>query len=409
MKLRPYDAKKDQEAVQRIWYEIGWMSESDQKKLIDKFVDGSRGLVIELDGEAECLALSAPGIFRYQSEDLSLSAVTTVATSRVARKQGYASYLTANLIAAEAADGALVSALGIFEQGFYNRLGYGSGPYENWISFDPAQLNIKNIPRLPRRLTIDDAEQIHQAMLNRLRGHGACSLLLPGIVEAEIGWSSKGFGLGYADEQTGTLTHFLWATDRGENGPYTITFMAYQNGEQFLELLAIIKSWGDQVRMVRMHEPQGIQMQDFLVQPFRYRQLTKDTKYANTNHATAYWQLRICDLSGCLAHTHLPGKPIRFNLSLTDPIADLLDGDASWQGIGGDYVVTLGPESEAVPGKDAALPTLTASVGAFSRLWMGALPATGLAVSAPLNGPPELLNSLDQLLRLPLPKWGWDF
>lgn len=409
MSFRPYDAAKDQEAVRRIWYETGWLSDKSEEEPLDKFLDASRALVAELNGEAECLVTSTPGTFRYQTEDLVLSAVTAVTTSRVARKQGFARHLTARLIAEDAADGAHVSALGIFEQGFYDTLGYGSGPYEHWISFDPAQLNVKVRARVPQRLRKVDAAAMHKALLRRQRGHGACTLLPRQFVEAELGWSSKGFGLGFCDGPEGELTHFFWASARGESGPYGINILAYQNGEQFLELLALLKNLGDQVRMVRMREPQGIQMQDFLIQPFRYRQLTDKSKYANVNRASAYWQLRICDLAGCLAHTHLPGEPVRFSLELSDPIADALNDNSSWRGLGGSYVVTLGEESEARPGQDVTLPTLTASVGAFSRLWMGARPATGLAVSDRLNGPPELLQALDQILRLPEPKWGWDF
>ena len=44
-------------------------------------------------------------------------------------------------------------------------------------------------------------------------------------------------------------------------------------------------------------------------------------------------------------------------------------------------------------------PTLTATVNAFTRLWLGVRPATGLAVTDDLSGPPELLQQLDQLAR----------
>jgi len=409
MIIRPYNPEIDQKAAHRIWREVGWMSETEQEKYLDTFIKPCRALVAELNGEAECMVLSAPGIFRHLDDDLAMSAVTAVTTSRIARKQGFAKKLTAKLIAADAAEGALVSVLGIFEQGFYNLLGYGSGPYEHWISFDPAQLNVKNRARVSRRLTNDDAANMHQAMLNRQRRHGACSLLPPELTEAELGWQSKGFGLGYFDGENGELTHFFFASTQGEHGPYTINAMAYQNGDQFLELLALFKNLGDQVRMIHMHEPPGIQMQDFLVQPFRYRQLTEKSKYMNINKAIAYWQLRICDLRGCLAQTHLDGEPVQFNLNLTDPIADVLHDDAPWRGIGGEYTITLGPESEATPGHDANLPTLTASVGAFSRLWMGALSASSLAISDELAGSPELLANLDRLVGLPEPKWGWDF
>jgi len=40
---------------------------------------------------------------------------------------------------------------------------------------------------------------------------------------------------------------------------------------------------------------------------------------------------------------------------------------------------------------------------------MGALPATGLALSDDLAGPPALLADLDRRLCLPEPKTGWDF
>ena len=45
--------------------------------------------------------------------------------------------------------------------------------------------------------------------------------------------------------------------------------MAYQTGEQFLELMALLRSLGDQVRLVRMNEPPGIQLQDLMIQPFK--------------------------------------------------------------------------------------------------------------------------------------------
>ena len=409
MMIRPYDPEKDQKAVHRIWHEVGWISDSNQEKHLDKFLKPSKALVTEINGEAECIVVSTPGIFRHLEDDLKMSAVTAVTTSRIARKQGLAKKLTAQLIAADAAEGALISALGIFEQGFYNLLGYGSGPYEHWINFDPAQLNVKVRARVPSRLTKDHVKDIHQAMLNRQRLHGACSLLPPEIIEAEIGWISKGFGLGYFDGANGELTHFFWASGGDEHGPYTINIMAYQNGDQFLELLRLLKNLGDQVRMIHMHEPPGIQMQDFLIQPFRYRQLTEKSKYVNVNKATSYWQMRICDLAGCLAKTHLDGAPVQFNLKLNDPITKILDEDTPWRGVGGDYIVSLGPNCEAVPGQDATLPTLTASVGAFTRLWIGALSASSLAISAKLAGLPKLLSALDRLVCLPEPKWGWDF
>ena len=411
MNYRVYNPKKDRKACLRIWQECSWIDSSkEEAAAFDILVEGCRALVADLNGEAECLVLSIPGVIRYLDEELALSVVTNVTTSRIARKQGLAKRLTAQSIAADVAAGAQVSVLGIFEQGFYNRLGFGSGGYEHRISFDPAQLNINVKARVPRRLDRKkDGASVHAAMLARKRGHGACSLNSDAFIRAEMHWLRDGFGLGYFDGPNGELTHLIWCGTKGEGGSYSVLLCIYQNREQFLELMALVKSWGDQVRMVRMHEPPDIQMQDLIEQPFRYRLLTRKSEFENSNLATAYWQMRICDLPGCLAKTHLRADTVRFNLKLRDPIEKYLPDDVPWRGVSGDYVVTLGPSSGAEPGTDATLPTLTAALGAFTRMWIGVRPATGLAVTDDLVGPPDLLDALDRVLCLPDPNVDWDF
>ena len=409
MEYRNYDPTKDKDAVHRIWREIGWL-EKGKEELVDLFVECGRALVADLDGEAECLVISAPGTIRYLDEDLPFSCITGVITSRIARKQGLASGLTAHIVAADAAEGALVSGLGMFEQGYYDQLGFGSGGYEHWVNFDPSSLNVEVKPRVPRRITTEDWEKAHAARLARFRGHGACNLAPPEITKAEMLWTENGFGLGYYDGPDGELTHYIWYGVKDvEPGPYYVNWMAFQTSDQFLELMALIKSLGDQVRLVRMREPQGIQFQDLLEQPFKQRQVSEKSRFESNMRASAYWQMRVCDLPGCMARTHLRGDEVRFNLRLTDPIERFLDDSAPWRGVAGDYVVTLGTSSNAEPGVDAALPTLTASAGAFTRLWLGVRPATGLAVTDALSGPRELLRALDCALRLPDPKPDWDF
>jgi hypothetical protein len=125
--------------------------------------------------------------------------------------------------------------------------------------------------------------------------------------------------------------------------------------------------------------------------------------------AYAFWQVRVLDLMRCLAHTRLHCPEIRFGLRLTDPVESLLEESAVWRGVAGEYIVTLGACCSAQPGFDASLPTLTASVNAFSRLWLGVRPATGLAVTDDLSGPDDLLARLDQAFLLPQPKPDWDF
>jgi hypothetical protein len=303
----------------------------------------------------------------------------------------------------------LLGGLEMFEQGYYNQLGFGTGGYEHWVRFDPARLRVEVVARIPRRLTGDDWAVMHASRLARLRGHGSCNLNPPGITRAEVMWMDKGFGLGYYDRSDGALSHHIWCdTAEVESGPYIVKWTSYQTFDQFLELMALIRSLGDQVRLVRMREPPGIQLQDLIEQPFKQHHISERSRFETGTRADAYWQVRICDLPGCMERTHLRGAEVRFNLALHDPIERFLDENAPWSGVSGDYVVALGPRSCAEPGRDASLPTLSASVGAFTRMWLGVRPATGLAVTDELAGPRALLEELDWALRLPEPKLDWD-
>ena len=408
MTFRTYDPKVDKAAVQRIWRETGWLEEGKEEEM-DVFVEASRAMVADLDGEAECLVLSMPGTIRYLDQDLPFAGITGVTTSRVARKQGLASRLTARLVAADAADGALVAGLGMFEQGFYNQLGFGTGGYEHWMGFDPARLRVKVKARVPRRISAADWAIVHASRLARLRLHGSLTFDAPDLTRAEMMSAKNTFGLGYCDGPNGELTHHLWCRAAGEHGPYSVRWMSYQTREQLLELLALLKNLGDQVRLVRMCEPPGIQLQDLIAQPFKQRQVSEKSKFEAGSRAEAGWQMRICDLPGCMARTHLDGDAVRFNLELRDPIARFLDESVPFHGIGGSYVVTLGPTSAADPGIDGELDTLRASVGAFTRMWLGISPATGLSATDELEGPSKLLDRLDRVLRLPAPHVDWDF
>ena len=408
MELRRYDSEKDREAAHRIWREVGWLE--DKTEMMDLVLEAGRAMVAEVNGSAECLVLTAPGTMRYLDEDLPFTCLTGVTTSRIARKQGLAKRLAAHAIAFDAVEGALVAGLGMFEQGYYDQIGFGTGSYAPWVSFDPALLNVAIKPRVPRRLTTGDWAIAHQARLERVRTHGNLNLTPPAVTRSEMLWTDNGFGLGYTDGPDGRLSHYMWCKAKHvERGPYSIRWMVFQTGEQFLELMALLKSLGDQVRMVNMDEPPGIQLQDLLDQPFKQRQISAKSSYATGIRCEAWWQVRICDLAECLARTHLWGDTVRFNLRLSDPITAYLDETAPWRGVGGDYVVTLGPSSGAEPGSDAALPTMTATVNAITRLWLGVRPAAGLAVTGGLSAPPELLAQLDRLLHLPTPRVDWGF
>jgi hypothetical protein len=217
------------------------------------------------------------------------------------------------------------------------------------------------------------------------------------------------FGLGYFDGPAGELTHHFWcSTENVARGPYVVLWMVYQTGEQFLELMEVIRGLGDQVRLIQMVEPRDIQLQDLIDQPFTQRRITRQTHYETGAQAVAYWQMRMCDVRGCLERTHLRGGEVCFNLTLTDPIERYLPEGAPWRGVAGGYVVTLGPSSGAERGHAAGLPTLHTTVNAFTRLWLGVRPATGLAITDELHGPAELLEQLDEVLLLPEPRPEWD-
>ena len=410
--LRTYNQAKDLKAVQRIWHEIGWIdpAEPNHQKGVAELFKSGHAEVATIDGNAECAVHWVPGTLRYLNATLPLGAVNAVTTSHIARKQGFARQLTARALAAQAKAGMAVSALGIFDQGFYDQLGYGTGPYVNEAQFDAATLRLPSAQhRPPKRLSVKDAAAMHKAMTARKQAHGGICLTPPETIQAEALYQKKPFGLGYFDGPSDELTHFIWGEMQGEeHGPYRITARAYQSSEQLLELLALMKSLSDQVSSFILQEFGDFQFQDLLAAPFRTARNLEGGDHAQRLTAYAAWQLRILDLPACLAACRTPA-PLTFNLTLTDPLSQLLAAADGWQGLAGNYTVTLGPKSSVKPGHTKSLPLLQASVGAFSRMWLGVRPASHLAVSDDLQASEELLQQLDQTLRLPVPEFGWEF
>ena len=409
MKIRHYKKDKDRKACHRIWTECAWVESKEDKKAMDTFVSDGRNLVAEVGGQAECLACAKQGNLNYLGHSLNFSAVMAVTTSRIARKQGLASRLTAQLIAEEAAAGAHISGLGIFDSGYYDQLGYGLGSYETIRYFDPAQLKVSVKHRTPTRLTTKDFKKIYTSLSSRYRTHGSIMIDSANFFKAELKWTGPSFGLGYPDKSGEGISHFIWCKTKGESGPYRITFMAWQNSEQYFELLALIKSLSDQVISIGLIEHPEIQLQQLLDKPFRHFDLTYKADKAARSSAQAYWQARICNLEACISACEFEGIPLEFNLKLTDPITKFLDKQAPWQGLEGDYTIMLSTQSSVSPGLKNGLPTLTTDINAFTRLWLGVQTAKGLSITDNFSAPEELILYLDEYFRLPKPSFEIDF
>jgi len=415
MEWRYFDFERDQAAAARIWHEIGWLNQKDapSREGMAAYTQSGPGYVALVHGDPGCFVFRCDGTIRHRNDDLPLAAITGVATARNGRKQGLALELTARALAEAADEGAAVAGLSTFEQGFYDRIGFGTCAYSHYWRFDPDRLTVSDKVRPPHMLRTDHVDAIHDARLQRRRPHGAVSLTSVGQTRSTILRSGDGFGLGYFDEGTETPSHCLWCTPQETTrDPYSIEFMVWKTRAQFLELMGLIKQWGDQVRLVTMTEPAGIQMQDLIDRPTQHFWSTVGGEYTSGCRAHANFQYRIVDLATCIAATHLTGPEVAFNLTLHDPMSERpRDGvgqtSGYWKGLSGDYRMLLGPESQIKVGHEAALETLEASVGAFTRLWLGVGSATALSMTDRLSGPPALMEALDEVLRLPTPQTDW--
>ena len=114
------------------------------------------------------------------------------------------------------------------------------------------------------------------------------------------------------------------------------------------------------------------------------------------------------NVAACVSKRSWNGPEVHFNLALTDPLSEILEGE-QWRGVAGDYVVHIGASSQALPGHEAGLPTLQAGVGAFTRMLFGILSASKLAVTDQFCGPAALLKELDDAFLLPIARTTWDF
>ncbi|HUW03372.1 MAG TPA: GNAT family N-acetyltransferase [Acidimicrobiales bacterium] len=400
--IRPYEAA-DLDAITRIWREIGWIDDSEANAAgLERFLDGGNAVVGDIDGTAECLVKTSAGRMRYLDADLTATFVMAVTTSRVARRGGLATTLTAQELIHAARDGAQVAALGMFEQGFYDRFGFGTGSYEHRFKFDPSTLRVPVPDRPTVRITFDDAADVHQLTQRAARRHGGFVVDEPGWADAELRFLDKFVGLGLRASD-GRLSAVLAGSAVGSDHADVAMFVA-ETPADALDLLGVIKGLSDQWITVKMVEPPGIQLQDLIDRPLRQRTMAWRETGGAFQTALGWWQMRILDLVSCVRRIRWIGEPLQLVLRLDDPLGPDEDTNLS-----GDWVMSLGPDPDIERGTAADLPVLSAGISSFSRLWLGVRSATTLSQSTDLGGPESLLESIDRGLVLPRPEPGMYF
>jgi predicted acetyltransferase len=406
--VRPYETKDLKQSL-RIFHEIGWMEGKDtDKDIFNAYIDGGASFVAELSGEVEVFVVTRTGACRYLNSDIPFSAVTGVATSRVARQQGLAGKVAVHAIAESANNGAAMSMLGIFDQGYYDKFGFGNTVNHRIATFDPAYLKAPRLTRAPKRLSKDDAKAMHDCRCRRKRYHGGCTLNGAGETLATTIWEEKSFGLGFENKK-GELTHFLWIKPKAVHGPYNVWFSSWETHEQLIELLSVLKSLSDQVHGIRMADPPHLEMQDFLSRPLATHRARRGGDFDSDVVSQIWMQCRILDLPACVDAMKLCGEPVAFNLKLADPIEKYLKDASGWKGIGGNWVIRLGDTSTATRGCDESLETISCSVNDFSRIWFGSSTAEAVSVTGGFKASEKLIQAIDRIVCIPAPIVDWDF
>lgn len=405
--------KKDQDILASlcIYKEVGWVddiqSELNQDIIASYLKDGNTN-VAELNGTAEALATITPVTVKYLKKQLDASMLTGTLTSNIARQQGLATILVATSLAQEAEKGKDIAIVDFFDQGYYNRFGFGNGPYVNTVRFDPASLKVAKKHRIPSRLTLDDYQLMFNARKKRIKYHGALDFLSPLITKLNCK-EKESFGLGYFDNNGQELTHYFWGEKNGEFGPLNINALVYQNKEQLLELLSLIKSFSDQVLCVEMKEPIEIHFQDLLEKPFRHIDTTEGSSFYNKISTASEWQIRILNLQSAIRKTKWNGEPLSFNLLLTDPIEKLCDTNFLWKGVSGEYIIHFGEKSSIKKGNDSTLLKMETDINTFSRMWFGVASCSSLYMTEDIIANEMLMEKLDTGLHMVEPHLDWSF
>lgn len=395
-----------------LWNEAGWAQDRTHAlEAADVLYSMGQTWVMDAQGSGlAALVSTIPGTIQHGIAQVPLSIVRSVLVSRRYRRRGLALRGTAQALATAYAAGAQTSILGIFDQGFYDRLGYGTGPAHILWRIDPGFLRAPVPAAVPELLTLDDYEAVHRLRLRWANAHGQVVIPDPRATLTSLQMTLPGAMYGWWNADHTELTHAIALTPNASMwGPVRVRFLFFETPAQFRELLGFLAGLGDQLRAIDLPGLAKIQWQDYVELPFARLRMGEGAALDTAPGALAYWQLRLLDLPGALASTSFHGPEIRFVFDCTDPIERYLPADSSWRGCGGTWRVSLGQQSHAEAGDDTTLPRLTGSINGFSRLWIGARSASALELTGELSGQPDLLAALDACCLTPVPNPGWEF
>ena len=404
-----YDASLHLNGCLLTWRDAGWLEKGTEKAVEDFIGSGSAVVGIE-KGEVLALATSGSGSIRHclHPSELPFCSINSVNVSFHGRKLGFAGSMTACLLAEAAERGDVCAGLGMFEQGFYDRLGFSNMPYWNSVSLNPSDIALEgNFPSIPVRLSAESWMEIHRNRTDRYSYHGSVNLS-PAMTRAAMEWSENCFALGFRDK-AGELTHHIFFEKIcGENGPAYTGWLVYKNSSQFRDLMLLIKSLGDQIDLIKIAEPPGVQIQALLKKPISGRRIALSKTNDRTETSSLAWtQCRILSLEGCIRGMVCPGESCSFNLRLHDPIKDHRESSTGWRGCSGDYTVHLSDHSRAVPGLVSGLPMMECSVNVFTKLWIGSVRPTLIPFTDRIFASTELLEQVERAIPMPEPSFDW--
>ncbi len=406
----PYDPEKHLEGSLTTWKDAGWLEKGKEDTAAEIF-KASTGLVGTVDDSVLALVLSNTGDLHHVLHEATLPfcSVSGVTVAFQGRKEGFGAALTAELLAIAAGKGAVCAGLGMFEQGYYDRVGFSNMPYWRNFYLRPSEIDLDgSMSSRPVRLEKEQWSEIHRSRTRRFRCHGSVNLEPVNTMDTML-LAPGAFVMGFRDP-SGELTHHICFTScKGENGPLHTGWLAYRNRHQFHDLMLLLRSMGDQIDLIQLMEPPGIQLQSIVKKPLAQRRRSFQDPLKRVDIRTLAWtQCRILDLKGAIDGMRCPGEPCSFSLTLHDPVEGFLDGSMAWRGCSGEYTVHLSENSFVETGHTGGSPLMRCSLNTFTKMWNGTARPAMLPFTDRVEASEELLMDLERALFMPEPSFDWD-